>query len=369
MSTHERLPVGMTIAGHTIETVLGQGGFGITYRVRDNKSGQIAALKEYFPIDDAVRSEGTKVLPKPGNERRFDLGRSAFLDEARTLNALPEQRELVRIKGAFERHGTVCALMDFIDGEPLDKATSLVLSKRDHVPSYLIQDLAGSLLRALKTVHGVHVLHRDIKPANVMIRRDGQPVLIDFGASKNRRRSSSAGSMFSRRYAALEQFPASRSGYRARREEGPEVDLYGLSVLLYELVSQSLPPDAEERFRQYRDSGVDPYLPVRDNILRNRIVATYPDELLNAIDRGCALFPEDRPQSAAEMISMMGRYLNMDETPPEAPPQPGEQTNTRQPTAKSRPARKKKSNGRKWILPALIIVLAAASVSYGVLTQ
>ena len=216
MTQDQSLPLGTTIAGHTVEQVLGQGGFGITYRVRNNANGGQAALKEFFPSDDADRLGGTSVQAKPQREDRFDMGRRAFLNEARTLNSLPRQRGLVRIQGAFEKHGTVYALMDFIDGEPLDRAMRIVLSKRPAVPFPLLKDLVESMIGALHAIHTVDVLHRDIKPGNVMIRRDGQPILIDFGAARPMVRANSLASMFSRRYAALEQAaqPLQTAGYQ-----------------------------------------------------------------------------------------------------------------------------------------------------------
>lgn len=357
--TKSSLPPGTMLAGHTVVHVLGQGGFGITYLAR-SADGHDKAIKEFFPVDDAERIDGVRVAAWSGREKRFEMGRAAFLDEARTLNTLPQKPGLVRIEGAFEKFGTVYALMEFIDGETLDKAAEIVLRKRSHIPVMLLSDLLDALLNALDTVHRVGVLHRDIKPANIMIRRTGQPVLIDFGAARPITRGSSAVSMFSRRYAALEQFPARATQYKARREHGPEVDIFATSIMLYELVSRSLPPDAEERFKTLRQKGADPYLPVRQNMQRNRIAADYPDALLDAIDAGCALFPEDRLQSARDMALRMEGFLRAKlEAPAEPPLKPL--------PAKGGQSRRKKPALRGPVLIGLIILLlATAGVLYGI---
>ena len=385
MTQDQSLPLGTTIAGHTVEQVLGQGGFGITYRVRNNANGGQAALKEFFPSDDADRLGGTSVQAKPQREDRFDMGRRAFLNEARTLNSLPRQRGLVRIQGAFEKHGTVYALMDFIDGEPLDRAMRIVLSKRPAVPFPLLKDLVESMIGALHAIHTVDVLHRDIKPGNVMIRRDGQPILIDFGAARPMVRANSLASMFSRRYAALEQFPSHRTGYRADAVDGPAIDIFGFSVLLYELVSQSLPPDAEERFKTIAKRGRDPYLPVRDNLVRNRVSHDYPDALLDVIDRGCALFSRDRIKSADEMAEQLqgvidgasamahddagsrrsrarGRGAPVPPTPTTGFGQMDAQNDNAGPAAPKR-------SGAAWAMILIILMLAGGGVAYGLLTQ
>jgi serine/threonine protein kinase len=383
MSDHSLRP-GTVLASHAIEEVLGQGGFGITYRVREVKSGRISALKEYFPSDDAVRVANNRVEPKQDRKARFDMGYQAFLSEARTLNALPEQRGLVRIKGAFEKHATVYALMDFIDGEPLDKATRLVLSKRSHVPVVLIQDLVEAMLGALRAVHQVGVLHRDIKPGNVMIRRDGQPVLIDFGAARPIARASKLASMFSRRYAALEQFPEARTGFRSTSADGPTIDMFAFSIMLYELVSQSLPPDAEERFKTRRDTGHDPFLPVRENILRNRITARYPDVLLDVIDAGCALLPSERIKSANDMAQRLDGFIETSNTVPPAitdlpsmpKPKPKAVKTTETGASRATKSRdpgtgtqKSKSSVSGMMILVIIVGLALGGVAYGYLTQ
>lgn len=304
----QSLPIGTEFAGITIAGVLGQGGFGITYRVTD-KNGFELALKEYFPADDAIRVDGITVQPKPDRKTRFKMGYDAFLAEARTLNSLPARRGLVQIMGAFEKHRTVYALMDFIDGEPLDRAATRLIEKRKAVPVDLLRELVVAVLSALHAVHRVGVIHRDIKPANVMIRRDGQPILIDFGAARPMAADRTGASMFSRRYAALEQFPQRVTGYRSVNRDSAAVDIFGLSVMLYELVSQSLPPDAEERFKALKRTGADPYLPIRDNILRNRIPMSYPDDLLDAIDAGCGLLPNQRLQSVQQMAKALDSFV------------------------------------------------------------
>jgi len=385
MTQDQSLPLGTAIAGHTIERVLGQGGFGITYRVRNNANGGQAALKEFFPCDDADRLGGMAVRAKPQREDRFDMGRRAFLNEARTLNSLPRQRGLVRIQGAFEKHGTVYALMDFIDGEPLDRAMRIVLSKRPAVPFPLLKDLVESMIGALHTIHNVDVLHRDIKPGNVMIRRDGQPILIDFGAARPIARANSLASMFSRRYAALEQFPTHRTGFRAQAKDGPAIDIFGFSVLLYELVSQSLPPDAEERFKTLNTQGRDPYLPVRDNLIRNRVAHDYPEALLDVIDMGCALFPGDRIKSAEEMTHRLQDVVDAASTIPQEPDEPRARARQRKArmarpqnpsstaiglgltqTQKSDDPRNQRSGAPAMLL--IILALAAGGVVYGLLT-
>lgn len=364
MSEAHHLAMGTEFAGLKITGLLGQGGFGITYKASDEQDGQIYALKEFFPYEDAMRTSGVHVAAKPGREDRFELGYKAFLDEARTLNALPPLKGLVRIEGAFTKHGTVYAKMEFINGEPLDVAARQVIARIGHVPEALIKELIGSLLNALSAVHRVGVLHRDIKPGNVMIGRDNQPVLIDFGAARPMSGAPSMSSMFSRRYAALEQFPKRQTGYSARQADGPRIDIFGVSILLYELVSQSLPPDAGNRYQTLKKTGRDPYLPVRDNIHRNRVTVRYPDVLLDMIDKGCALFPEHRFTNAQDMSDFLGAFISMPKARDADAAFPTKQKVQATNSADQSSGRTQKS---RWAVFGLILLLTVGGVVVGML--
>ena len=199
--------------------------------------------------------------------------------------------------------------MDYIKGDPLDRMVPRLLQANGHVPEVLVRKLASSLCSALASVHDAGLIHRDIKPANIMIRVDGQPILIDFGAARPLGRKSALGSMFTRKYAALEQFPRDDLRFSRSLTEGPESDIFAMSVMLYEIVSNSLPPAADERYKALVSNGADSYLPVRENLRRNRVRADYSDKLLNAIDAGCSLMPQDRPRNARMLAADMGESL------------------------------------------------------------
>ncbi len=305
----DRLPNGTKIAGHQLGDALGQGGFGITYRARNLKTGEGAAIKEFFPSEYATRDGDLNVQALPKYENFFEMGLQAFLEEANILRDLPNQPGLVRVRAAFRKHKTAYCVMDYIRGDPLDRMVPRLLQANGHVPENLVRKLASSLCSALAAVHDAGLIHRDIKPANIMIRMDGQPILIDFGAARPLGRKSALGSMFTRKYAALEQFP--RDDLRINRNlvEGPESDIFALSVMLYEMVSTSLPPAADERYKSLVSTGQDSFLPVRENLRRNRVHAEYSDKLLDAIDAGCSLMPEDRPRNARMFAAEMGESL------------------------------------------------------------
>lgn len=363
MSAH--LPRGETFAGYVLGDVLGQGGFGITYQSRNRESGERFAIKEYFPADYASRGPKNAVVPTSEGRQLFHMGLEAFLQEANMLRDLPQQQGLMRVRAAFRKHGTAYCVMEYIHGDPLDRMMTRMIEARGSVPQDLVKKFLQSMLGALDAVHKVGIVHRDMKPANVMIRKDGQPILIDFGAARLMGKSSGLASMFTRKYAAIEQFPPEKTGLAGGVHEGPWSDLFALSVILYEMVSQSLPPNAEERWKDKRATGRDPYVPVRQNLIRNRVQAQYDDVLLNAIDMGCQLLPRDRIQAARDYARISGIDLRHPVEKPE-PPDP----KLKRPQDGRTPQHKRGGRaGYKASLMVLmfILVVAVAVIAYGTL--
>ena len=162
--------------------MLGRGGFGITYLVRDEGLEKDFALKEFFP-EDLVRREGTSIrfAAKPNSESDYRWGLKKFYDEARLL-AQFSHPNIVNVRRVFEANNSAYMLLDFVNGGTLEKW----LQGLDSPPTQEELDLiAAPLLSALELVHANSTWHLDISPENVMIRAsDGAPILLDFGASR-----------------------------------------------------------------------------------------------------------------------------------------------------------------------------------------
>ena len=271
------LPAGYRLENFRLESVLGHGGFGITYRAVDEDLQQAVAIKEYLPREVALRDRDSTVVPVSESDREtFEWGLERFLDEARTL-ARFRHPNIVGVRRFLRANGTAYLVMDFCEGESLEN----VLVRQNTLSPAQIELLLDPLLGALESLHASGVTHRDIKPGNIYLRDDGSPVLLDFGAARQAlaQHSRSVTAMATPGYAAFEQ-------YSTKGKQGPWTDIYGLGATLYRCVTGQRPPDASDRM-------------LGDELVPTTEVASdcYPRPLLQQIDAALKLRPQDRPQS------------------------------------------------------------------------
>ena len=274
---------GTRVLDYQIGSVLGSGGFGITYQARDLELDSVVAIKEYFPAALAMRMADQTVASRPdGTQGGFAWGLDKFIDEAIAL-AQMRHSNIVVVNDRFNGNGTAYMALEFVDGPTLK--TWLHSIKR--VPEQEELDLLlWPLLSALEAVHAKGLLHRDVAPKNIMIDRDFKPVLIDFGAARQlvAERSQTFAAVLTPGYAPLEQYVASA------HRQGPWTDIYSLAATFYEAIAGQPPPEAPARAQE------DPCTPAVD-LGRGR----YRQDFLQALDWGLKPLSKDRPQSVAAL--------------------------------------------------------------------
>lgn len=274
------LPLESMLMEYHLVSVLGVGGFGITYLARDTLLEKDVAIKEYFPAGDVARVEGGTVsLTNTQRTDQYQWGLDHFLKEARTLAGF-NHPHIVRVKRFFKAHGTGYMVMDYEEGESL----KTYLEKHPFPSETTLKSLLALLLDGIEKVHEKGFLHRDIKPDNIFMRADGSPVLIDFGSARQAigGTQNTLTALVSPGYAPFEQ-------YTSHSEQGPWSDIYALGGVLFFAVTGENPPDALSRMKS--DTAADVLV---------RAHGRYSDGFLDAIVWALTLEEKRRPQTVAE---------------------------------------------------------------------
>jgi len=285
MNSKARLPNNSIVKQYVILDQLGKGGFGVTYKVVDTNSGQVYAMKEYFPTDLCERkSNGQIASSSQEYQQFFEFGLKRFRNEAEILIGI-NHRNIVKAKEYFNLNGTAYFIMSYLNGEDLQS----YLKQNGQLSQEEAFSIVMPILEALKTVHSYKIIHRDIKPANIfMLKQDSSynPILIDFGAVKvfdsEMVREKSIYAVFSEGYAPPEQ-------YILASEINYYTDIYAIGAILYEMITGEKLKPSQERVASENIENLSPSL-----------YRSYNKEFLLATEMAIELKIANRPQTVEE---------------------------------------------------------------------
>ena len=283
------LPIGTRIGEYEITSILGQGGFGITYKAWDHTLECDVAIKEYFPKQLASRDSDTISIKTTisSDQNAFVIGLKSFVKEAQVL-AKFQHPAIVPVKRLVQANDTAYMIMGFVEGESL--ADYLHVHKNKVDPKTLSK-WTKELLSGLRVVHAQGLLHRDIKPGNVYIKADGGAMLLDFGAARQSagEASMSVTGLFTAGYSPPEQYSDRTTN------QGPWSDIYALSATLYRCVKGKKPAAAPDRTESIHEEEGDLI-----KVLTPKNTRGYDAGFLSAINRGLDIRRTKRLQSVEE---------------------------------------------------------------------
>ena len=215
--------------------------------------------------------------------RHFQHWRSRFLDEARALAQLDALSSMARVIDFFSENGTAYLVMPWIEGKPLSEQV------RQHGPltSEALLRMLWPLLDGLAALHRLGLIHRDIKPENLLIDSEGKPVLIDFGNCASLQILHSQVEIapaLSDCFAAPEQYA------NEGRRMGPWTDLFAVGALIHYALLGKRPPKATDLHAGQALPALPP---------------STPDALRQAALRCMAMQVHERPQTVAELQSLL----------------------------------------------------------------
>ena len=253
---------------------IGEGGMSVVYLAMDRRLNKQWAVKE---------------IRKVASNKKNEVVIQSLLAEANLMKRL-DHPTLPRIVDIIDDGKTIYVVMDYIEGESLDK----ILESNGAQPQELVIDWAKQLCKALLYLHSQNppIIYRDMKPANIMLKPEGTLKVIDFGIAREYKEYNNMDtvSLGTRGYAAPEQFGG-------MGQTDARTDIYGLGITLYHLVTGQNP--SEPPYEIYPIRQWNPSL----------------SSGLEAIIQKCTqLNPADRYQSCDELMYALEHYNQMDDT-------------------------------------------------------
>lgn len=319
---------------YRIEALLGQGGFGKTYKVFDVNLHQYYCLKELYIGGSSTRGSDYTVNSIAVNGVSFSDFKQKFIREAQDL-AKFRHPNIVQVINVFEANNTAYYVMEFVEGETL----------KEHVDRNgpFARDAAipvmRQLLDAVDEVHRKGMLHRDIKPSNVIIDASGRLVLIDFGSAREFEagRAATQTAMVTPGYSPWEQ-------YSEQGKRDVTSDIYALGATMYFLLTGERPIAAPDRM------DADMKAP-------HELNPKVDSQISSAVVLAMEMRPADRFQTIADFRSAL-EFLsgNKSSSPKRDAPHPPVQGETE---------KTKRSNAAVWVVMVLVILAGtAAAVHY-----
>ncbi|PHQ97967.1 MAG: serine/threonine protein kinase [Marinosulfonomonas sp.] len=271
---------------YVIESFLNSGGFGMTYLAKDSLDRRVV-IKECFPASFCTRNDTVVRARSRTHQKDFKSIVRLFVLEARRLSKL-KHPNIVGVHQVFEDNETAYMALDYVDGQDL---LDIFDEKKRILAPEDLRKILLKILDAIGFIHQQNILHRDISPDNILLDQSGEPILIDFGAA--REKASKASRALSALLVVKDGY-SPQEFYIAGSEQGPASDIYALAATFYHMVVGEAPPNSQTRLAAVAAKEDDPYKPA------GAMVAGYDKEFLEAIDKALSIFPNERFQSAQE---------------------------------------------------------------------
>jgi eukaryotic-like serine/threonine-protein kinase len=265
------------IPGYEVEAVLGHGGMGIVYKVRDLRLHRCVALKMLLAGAYAGAEE-----------------KGRFSREAEALARL-RHANIVQVHDVGDLDGRPYFMMEFVEGGSLSQHLAGMPQ-----PARAAAALVATLAEAVQMAHQSGIVHRDLKPANILLTADGTPKITDFGLARPMEGGSgltlSGIPMGTPSYMAPEQAQGQRDAI------GPATDVYALGGILYEMLTGRPPFRAETAAATLQQMLAEEPLPP------SRLNSRVPHDLETICLKCLRKEPQQRYASAAELAEDLRRF-------------------------------------------------------------
>ncbi|MGN1168345.1 MAG: serine/threonine protein kinase [Lachnospiraceae bacterium] len=235
------LTPGTILGNHFIVgTVIGFGGFGITYKCFDTTLGVIVAVKEFYPIGLVNRAPGERRVGLLSGDKKeqYKERLQRFLMEAQSVAQFGKAKDIVNVYDFFEENGTAYIIMEYIDGVLLKD----YLDKQGPMEPEAALSVIMPIIDAVKKIHSKGIIHRDVSPDNIFIASEDTIKIFDFGAAQlnDSKEGMAAETIIKVGYSPIEQ-------YRDKSKQGFFTDVYSVGAIFYQMLTGVKPLESTER--------------------------------------------------------------------------------------------------------------------------
>lgn len=237
---HQLPPQTILNGKYILGKTLGEGGFGISYIGFELNLQITVAIKEYFPSGLVSRNvTGSNTVTVFSNRiDYYEKGREKFLLEAQMLARFHDMPGIVSVKDFFRENGTAYIVMEYVDGQDFGH---FLRRNGGRIEEEAVFTMMKPLILSLDKIHEQGLIHRDISPDNIMITKDSQVKLLDFGAARDvTDENKSLSIMLKPGYAPVEQ-------YQTKGRQGPWTDIYALCATMYRAITGKKPEESMSR--------------------------------------------------------------------------------------------------------------------------
>jgi len=281
------LPIGARLGDFEVTGVIHEDESSFIYVAADRSSVGKVAIKEYLPAGLAERmANGNVGVRSLRHKQAFRDGMQRFLSEAGMLATLDEPA-LIEVLRFWEQNGTAYMAMPLYEGRTLRDGLRDSPGPREA----WLKTMFGPLLDALATLHRSGRCPCDVTPDNIVVLTDGAPLFMGFGAAPRMvpNTTDDVTAVLNSGFAAIERY-----AYDPSMPEGPWTDIYSVAAVLHLAITGKPPPAPGTRM------VADTMPPMRD------VTNDYSKLFLDALDRGLAVHPTNRPQTIAEFRAALG---------------------------------------------------------------
>ena len=331
---------------YKIISVLGQGGFGITYLAEDINLNYKVVIKEFLPQDMATRDETRiNVTPFTKDVDSYTHLLKRFSEEAQLL-ANMKHPNVVKVIRFFNANNTAYFVMEYAEGETLKE----YLQQHKTLSEDEILSIMMPILEGAKYVHEKGFLHRDIAPDNIYLTKNGMPILIDFGAARDAiaEESKNISSIVKEGYSSPEQ-------YTVNNHQNASSDIYAIGSVFYRLMSGKVPVNAPQRQTALLNDEPDPL-----GDISKEFKGKYSQALLHSVKKALNLRARDRFASVGEFQKSLLEHVLVDSSPSPV----SRHVSSTLPQAKKNP-----QNNALLIAFLIVLFLFIAGIAYFLMNQ